>query len=123
VPTIIEIRINNLNRLIDEYGSMRALAEAINRAPSVVSQMRSGRTFGERLARHTEESLGLPNGYLDSESSETTIDTLLSKIKEAFELQKISADEKLILTSYRKIPVSKRKLVMNLLNELSEKNS
>lgn len=65
MSTITEIRGSNLNHLIDGLGSVKALAEAIGRSPSVVSQIKSGR-FGKKIARHTEKSLGLPNGYMDS---------------------------------------------------------
>ena len=43
------------------------LARRIARSPSHVSDLLNGRkSFGERAARHIEQSLALPSGYLDS---------------------------------------------------------
>ncbi len=104
-----------------QYGSITSLADAIDRAPSVVSQMRRGR-FGEKLARHIEASLSLPVGYMDTQNAEsdTTVDILFSKLKQAFDAQKISSDELMFLNKFRKVPTPKRKLLMSFLNELCE---
>lgn len=125
MATIAEIRISNLNQLISEYGSIRALAEAIDRAPSVISQMKNGRSFGEKIARHIEKSLNLPIGYLDSEHpiNEKPLDEILEQIKSMFASQQLTIEEQQLLGVYRKLPVSKRKLVINLLAELDERNS
>ncbi len=119
---ITQTRINNLNCLIAQYGSIKALADAIDRAPAVVSQMRRGRSFGEKLARHIEISLSLSTGYMDTQDpeSQSTIDILFAKLKDAIDSQRISPDEMVFLNKYRKVPNLKRKLLMSFLNELCE---
>jgi hypothetical protein len=68
-----DVRRGNLRRLIDEkfWGRAAAAARAIERPPQQVNDMLSGRKFfGEKIARHIEETLSLPVGYLDAPPNE-----------------------------------------------------
>lgn len=68
-----EVRRDNLLFLIEQAGSQRALAERIGKAPAQISQWVTGapdargnpRTMGRATARHIEERLGLPTGWMD----------------------------------------------------------
>ncbi|MGH8562739.1 MAG: helix-turn-helix domain-containing protein [Gammaproteobacteria bacterium] len=62
----LDIRVQNLRRLISEYGQQRLLADAAGMNPSHLSQILTGRRgLGENLARRIEETLGLPHLWLD----------------------------------------------------------
>jgi transcriptional regulator with XRE-family HTH domain len=66
---ITEIRLKNLRRVRDERygGSSAALAHAIKRSPSQIKQWLLGiRNPSEKSARHIEERLGLPYGWMDT---------------------------------------------------------
>ncbi len=72
--TISEIRRLNLRALIKEHGSAAALCQRVPRlANSYISQIlhatpnQSGRprSMGDDVARRIEESLGLPDGWMD----------------------------------------------------------
>ena len=66
---IQDIRRKNLNDVIDMLfeGNASALARKIERLPSQILDMQAGRKgFGERIARHIEESLGLNQYHLDT---------------------------------------------------------
>lgn len=63
-----EIRRERLRRICDAApfkGNQTKLADAISRAPNLVSRMLLGKGFGERMARHIEASLGLEPYALD----------------------------------------------------------
>ena len=63
-------RVNNLRRLIAEYGSQAKLADAVGCTPSVISQLVTGhREIGEKLARKIEEGAGLQPLWLDMPQS------------------------------------------------------
>jgi len=66
-------RRERLQRLIDEKaeGNQALLSQMISRTPSVVWQYLNGhRVLGEKLARHIEERLRLPPGWLDHDHGE-----------------------------------------------------
>ena len=59
-------RLNNLLKLISEYGSQAKLADAVGCTPSVISQLVTGhRDIGEKLARKIESGAGRPLNWLD----------------------------------------------------------
>lgn len=64
-----EIRRRQLRRICDGApfkGSQRKLADAIARAPNLISRMMGGsKGIGEQMARHIEDCLGLPRYSLD----------------------------------------------------------
>ena len=62
------IRLQNLLWLLDQYGSRKALGEALSLSPAMLSQILSEnpkRTIGDRMARRIEEQAGLPVGWMD----------------------------------------------------------
>lgn len=68
---IKEIRRNNLNKLIEKYGSQRHLSEKIDIDSSYLSQIKNPdnpKNIGEKMARKIEVALRLPVGYMDLES-------------------------------------------------------
>jgi len=78
--TIDEIRRNNLALLVSEYGSVQALADAIYRSDSQVSQWinasknsGTGKPRGMRSdsCRHIERCTGKPKGWMDAPHAET----------------------------------------------------
>jgi hypothetical protein len=78
MPTISEVRINNLLLLKDKYGSFTALRDAIGMSSSQFSQikrylenpaMKGTRGLGEQLSRRIEQTLSLPRGWLDAPQS------------------------------------------------------
>lgn len=124
--SIRQNRQDNLIKLINEYNTIADLAEAIDRAPSVVSQLKNGRAFGEKMARHIEASLGLADGCMDKPPSRETlghIDELLDMIKTTFERQQTTLEEKRILAAYRKLPNKKKILALSIIQEMAEKDS
>ena len=126
MKTIKEIRIENLKSLISSHGSIAALADAIGKAPAVVSQMHTGRYFGEKSARDIERALNLPLGYMDNESTDDLVnplDSLLNQIKALCEASHLERSEKQLINGFRKLDKSEQKTVINLVNSLSSKKT
>lgn len=68
---IKEVRRVNLQRLIADYESQQALADAVDLTPAVFSQIiNKRRNMGEKMARKVEARLGLVNGWLDRQQRE-----------------------------------------------------
>ena len=75
VDTVHEFRHARLLQLIAEHGTVQALADALGRSHSQISQLRnrsahtvSGRmrVIGDDLARDIEDKLGKPRGWMDT---------------------------------------------------------
>ncbi len=67
IKALKEIRRDNLLRLINEHGSQKNLADALDIEPSQISQIKNGvRDVGEKLARKIEERLSLRTGEMDN---------------------------------------------------------
>jgi len=113
-------RVRNLNRLIEDHGGVAALADAVDRAASLVSQIRNGHAFGDKLARHIEESLSLPVGYLDVDHAPnlTSVDELLSQLRNAFAANNLSPPEQTLIRAFRRIGSAKQKVVIRLVSEM-----
>lgn len=69
-----EIRRDNLRALVRQSGGVARFSERINRSPAQVSQWLNAapdhktgkpRAIGDKSARHIEQSIGLPHGWLD----------------------------------------------------------
>lgn len=64
-----EIRLKNLEKLIEIHGSAAKIAELIGSAPSVFSVIRSDKypdkNMGNGMARRIETALKLPHGWMD----------------------------------------------------------
>lgn len=69
MQTIEEIRVENLRRLVREYGSQAALARALGKHPNQVNQWTgkgSDRAMHSNSAREIEELLKKPRGWMDN---------------------------------------------------------
>jgi hypothetical protein len=75
MQTIAEIRRHNLKLLISEYGSAKALADALDKQPAQLSQWvnaspdsKTGvpRGLRDNTAREIERSTGKPKGWMDT---------------------------------------------------------
>lgn len=65
-PELRALRIKNLKRLIDVVGSQAEFARRIHRLPQNVSGFLTGKkAIGNKTARHIEECLSVPVGYMD----------------------------------------------------------
>ncbi|KUM04242.1 hypothetical protein KIF53_09540 [Chromobacterium subtsugae] len=63
---IFAIRQRNLTTLAGNYESQQAFATALDRDESQISRYLRGRCrIGHNFARHIEQSLPLPNGWMD----------------------------------------------------------
>ena len=71
---IHDIRRSNLNLLIEQLGSVQALATKVGRSHAQISQLRNKtahsttgrlRTIGDKLARAIEQEVGLNEGWMD----------------------------------------------------------
>lgn len=61
------IRRNNLRALIQQHGTQKKLADAAALSVAHVSHMNTGhRAVGDKIARHIEQQLGLPFGWMDA---------------------------------------------------------
>lgn len=66
--TIQRVRRENTRRLMQQVGGPSALAFRLDRDPSYISQIvgaSHSKAIGDRMARHIEEKLGKPEGWLD----------------------------------------------------------
>ncbi|MFC0677497.1 hypothetical protein ACFFGH_06490 [Lysobacter korlensis] len=59
------VRKANVEMLVREHEGPTAFGKAIDREQVQVSQWLGGKPIGDRLARHIEEKLGKPRGWLD----------------------------------------------------------
>lgn len=67
-----ETRHTKLLQLIEEYGTIERLAQLTERSSAYLSQLKNkskGRGMGNEVARKFEESLGLPDGWMDHPES------------------------------------------------------
>lgn len=74
MPTIEDIRRTNLLLVIDQFRTIQAFANAVERSHSQISQIRNGlahsatgktRQIGSPIARDFERRLNLPDGWMD----------------------------------------------------------
>lgn len=75
VDVVTVTRDGNFRQLIERFPTLQALADALERSHSQISQLRnrsvhsvSGkqRVMGDDFARHIEAQLGLPTGWMDT---------------------------------------------------------
>lgn len=63
-------RRKNLEKLVEKYGSVTALAIALSRSPQQINNMLNGKkSFGDGITQYIEDTLELDNGYLDKGNS------------------------------------------------------
>lgn len=81
---IIEIRKDNLREVLGRYdGRVVALARAINKSQSLVNQWLSTKTekrMSTETARHIEEMLDLPYGWMDNIHHEGAVPEILRDV-------------------------------------------
>lgn len=71
---VYERRRRNLEKLVERYGSRRALALAITMTAQQLGEILNGKAgFGDRAAKRIETSLKVEPGFLDSKSIEDKI--------------------------------------------------
>jgi len=71
---IFQVRLQNLDVLVEEAGSAAELARRSQSDPSYISQIRTRATYGrgvtrrvgEKFARRLEEAMGKPRGWMDA---------------------------------------------------------
>ncbi|MCL5796132.1 MAG: hypothetical protein M1579_01360 [Gammaproteobacteria bacterium] len=69
-----ELRRKKLADLIAEYGSQKALGDAVGKDPAMFSQILNvTRGLGDKLARDLEEKLGKPRGWFDLYDSDDIV--------------------------------------------------
>ncbi len=62
-----EIRLARFLELLEQYSTAAEFAQAIGKSTAYVGHLKSGfRNIGNRTARHIEEALQLPDGYMDT---------------------------------------------------------
>ena len=74
-PSVAEVRLQNLTRLMNEKfdGRQSNLARAISRKPDYIWRvLNRQKGFGETLARDIEKLLSLPAGWLDNAGNSTS---------------------------------------------------
>lgn len=105
---ISEIRIRNLQLLIEQTGKLVTVANRSDTAPSYLSQIINGsptkagnpRKLGDKLARKLESGMGKPHGWMDAphfeiQSADVDDDIISSEflyLKEHFD--SLSIDQK-----------------------------
>lgn len=74
-----DVRLENLNALVSEFGSAAAVAERASTSPVYISQLRNRtRSIGNTLARRLEKACGKPNGWLDNDHAEVSTSAVRS---------------------------------------------
>ena len=59
-------RRRNLEKLVERYGGVTALAIALSRSPQQINNMLNGKkSFGDGITQYIEDTLELESGYLD----------------------------------------------------------
>lgn len=101
--TMSDIRLTQLRKLVEKYGSQRELADVLNITPNQISQWVNGnRTIGEKLARRIETRLKLGYGWMDAREAINkpssveviNIEILSKHLEEAIEYA-LNANEKI----------------------------
>lgn len=70
MPTIQQVRRANARLVMQQIGGPSSFAHRIDRDPSYVSQITGAshsKAIGDRMARHIEQCLGKPEGWLDEQ--------------------------------------------------------
>lgn len=119
MKSIREIRKDNLELLIEQYGSIKNLSEHLDKAPALLSQIRCGRVgMGEKLSREIEAKLSLVDYFLDQDRTilEDPVEELINNVRQQVEELRLNTDEKLVLNSYRKLSNHQKQAIRKLLD-------
>jgi hypothetical protein len=110
VELIEDIRRSRLALLINEYGTIAALAQKLDRQPSQVSQWKNAsidtktkrrRAMTSDTARWIEVQTGKPSGWMDQPVLEKQAFSVKQE-SASYGITKLTADEKLLLDWFRK---------------------
>jgi hypothetical protein len=118
MKSIHEIRKNNLEHLINQYGSIKNLSDTLGKAPALISQIRCGKGMGEKLAREIEQKLSLSKYFLDQDRTELDdhFEELVIKVREQLEQLRLNPGEKVLLDKYRKLTKEQKQVIIKLLD-------
>jgi hypothetical protein len=101
-----DIRRTNLRKLVAEFGTAVALAEAANTNEKYISQiLGSARNLGNRLARRIETVASKETGWLDYDHDAGGLVVTRTDM---------APDEAELLRLYRKASIAKRRLMIEL---------
>jgi hypothetical protein len=123
VKLIEEIRRYRLQLLIDEYGSIAALAQKLDRQPAQVSQWKNAsidpktnkpRHMKSDTARRIEACTGKPDGWMDQPFNNTP-KTLQQERSEYLHESSLTEDESLLIAWYRSKSTEEKTHVLSLL--------
>ncbi len=123
MKTINEIRVENINFLTRERGSVKRVAEISGKSRSLISQIKSGHSFGDKLARELEQALALEEGWFDNpRAEETTVSPLeaITVIKSYIESTNFTVEEKSLVSRFRLLNQKEKNLVLNLIQSIEE---
>lgn len=129
VMLIEDIRRARLNLLIDEYGSITALAQKLDRQPAQVSQWRNAsidkatgkpRTMKSDTARRIEACTGKPDGWMDQPINDNVVDVRLSLSAYDTSSYQLTKDEAVLIAWYRKKTANERSHLLSLLGILKQ---
>lgn len=124
MKTIKELRIDNFNAIAAKYASLNDLATILGKPPALLSQIRSGDSFGDKLARDIEVKLDLPIGWFDNDHEETTsVSKALALIKNEIERNHISDEERKLLLNFRKLNEKEKSLLIGMAQSLMTRSS
>jgi transcriptional regulator with XRE-family HTH domain len=109
-------RVDNLRKLIAEYGSQAKLADAVGCTPSVISQLMTGhREVGEKLARKIESGAGRPPLWLDKPQEDSASDDT--------KVDNLSVDDLSFIRKRREISDEDREMISVLLDTMAARNA
>lgn len=121
---IEDIRRARLDLLINEFGSVAALAQRLDRQPAQVSQWRNAsidtksgkpRYMKSETARRIESLTGKPDGWMDQPIPKSNAVNEDREIYSLGEVHKLTYEERLLLDWFRSKTLIERKAVFDLL--------
>ena len=126
-------RIENMEVLAKQAGSVSALARMLGISPNYLYQLRSGsgdRTMGDRIARQIEEVMGKDYGWMDQRHSHdapgTEMNAQLTLVKQSTSCRGLSEelieqairDAEAVTAGSDLTPAQKAKVILNILRTL-----
>lgn len=120
MSTVADIRLQNLERLVVELGTLAAVAERGGTSSIYLSQIRNKakdaktgrpREMGSAMARKLEEGAGKPWGWMDAEHIQ----------QEQTERDQLSSDESALIEAFRALEhdETSRRLLLDMARKLA----
>lgn len=120
MSTVADIRLQNLERLVAEFGTLAAVAERGGTSSIYLSQIRNKakdaktgrpREMGSGMARKLEEGTGKPWGWMDSEHSQ----------QDEAPKDRVSIDEAELIAAFRALrdDETSRRLLLDMAKRLA----